>query len=199
MLDKIPFFIGLRYTRAKRRNHFISFISLTSMLGLTLGVAVLILVLSVMNGFDRELRQRILGMVPHATISSQSGFQNWPEVAEKLEQDEHIQAAVPYVKAQGMFTHRGYVRGALVNGVMPELEGKVSIMKDHMVAGSLDELKPGEFGIIMGDLLARFIGVGVGDKVTLMIPEASMTPAGVFPRMKRFTVVGLFSVGAELD
>jgi len=199
MLDKIPFFIGLRYTRAKRRNHFISFISLTSMLGLTLGVAVLILVLSVMNGFDRELRQRILGMVPHATISSQSGFQNWPEIAEKLEQNEHIQAAVPYVKAQGMFTHRGYVRGALVNGIMPELEGKVSIMSDHMVAGSLDDLKPGEFGIIMGDLLARFIGVGVGDKVTLMIPEASITPAGVFPRMKRFTVVGLFSVGAELD
>ncbi len=199
MLDKIPFFIGLRYTRAKRRNHFISFISLTSMIGLTLGVAVLILVLSVMNGFDRELRQRILGMVPHATIHSQSSFQNWPEVAEALETDDRIIAAVPFVKAQGMFTSRGNVRGALVNGVLPEHEARVSIIDQHMKLGSLDDLKPGEYGVILGDLLARFLGVTVGDKVTLMIPEASITPAGVFPRMKRFTVVGTFSVGADLD
>ncbi|OPX55244.1 lipoprotein-releasing system permease protein [Oceanospirillum multiglobuliferum] len=199
MFDKIPFLIGLRYTRAKRRNHFISFISLTSMIGLTLGVAVLILVLSVMNGFDRELRERILGMVPHATISSTSGFLDWPNVAQQLEQDPRIIAAVPYVKAQGMFTSRGNVRGALINGVLPEQEGRVSIIDQHMKAGHLDDLKAGEFGIILGDLLARFLGVNVGDKVTLMLPEASITPAGVFPRMKRFTVVGLFSVGADLD
>ena len=199
MLDKIPFFIGLRYTRAKRRNHFISFISLTSMIGLTLGVAVLILVLSVMNGFDRELRQRILGMVPHATVFSQSSFQDWPEVAQELEKDERIIAAVPYVKAQGMFSARGNVRGALVNGVLPEQEGRVSIIDQHMKYGNLDDLRPGEFGIVLGDLLARFLGVTVGDKVTLMVPEASITPAGVFPRMKRFTVVGMFSVGADLD
>jgi len=103
------------------------------------------------------------------------------------------------VKAQGMFSARGNVRGALVNGVLPEQEGRVSIIDQHMKYGNLDDLRPGEFGIVLGDLLARFLGVTVGDKVTLMVPEASITPAGVFPRMKRFTVVGMFSVGADLD
>ncbi|MHB0776943.1 lipoprotein-releasing ABC transporter permease subunit [Halomonas sp. WWR20] len=199
MLDRIPFLIGLRYVRAKRRNHFISFISLTSMLGLTLGVAVLILVLSVMNGFDHELRTRVLGMVPHTRIEAPGGLTDWPRLAERLKQHEHVIGAAPYVQQQGMLTMSGRSEGALVNGINPEYERDVSIIDEHMQSGSLDELAPGDWNIVLGELLARNLGVGVGDRVTLLVPEASITPAGVFPRLKRFTVSGIFKVGAELD
>ncbi|XKE46757.1 lipoprotein-releasing ABC transporter permease subunit [Halomonas organivorans] len=199
MLDRLPFLIGLRYVRAKRRNHFISFISLTSMLGLTLGVAVLILVLSVMNGFDRELRTRVLGMVPHTRIEVPAGLTDWQPLAERLMQREHVVGAAPYVQQQGMFSVGGRNQGALVNGIEPEWEGRVSIVDEHMVRGSLADLAPGEWNIVLGELLARQLGIGVGDRVTLLVPEASITPAGVFPRLKRFTVSGIFSVGADLD
>ncbi|SFX08374.1 lipoprotein-releasing ABC transporter permease subunit [Marinospirillum alkaliphilum] len=198
-MASIPLLIGLRYTRAKRRNHFISFISLTSMLGMTLGVAVLILVLSVMNGFDRELRQRILGMVPHLAIKNYQDFSNWPDIAERLQQYPGVQGAAPFINTQGMLMHRGNHRGALVSGILPEWEGQVSIIGNHLRGVQLDDLQPGEYGIIIGDLLARFLRVSLGDQVTLLLPEASITPAGVFPRLKRFTVLGTFSVGAELD
>lgn len=199
MLDRLPFLIGLRYVGAKRRNHFISFISLTSMLGLTLGVAVLILVLSVMNGFDREMRTRILGMVPHTTIEKPSGLVDWEALAEQLLQREHVIGAAPYIQQQGMFSVAGRNQGAMVNGILPEWEKKVSIIDDHMVRGSLDDLSAGEWNLVLGSQLARSLGVGVGDLVTLLVPEASITPAGVFPRLKRFTVSGIFSVGADLD
>ncbi|MFQ3786938.1 lipoprotein-releasing ABC transporter permease subunit [Halomonas sp. A29] len=199
MLDRLPLLIGLRYVRAKRRNHFISFISLTSMLGLMLGVAVLILVLSVMNGFDHELRTRILGMVPHTKIESRSGLVEWEALAEQLMQRERVIGAAPYVQQQGMFSVSGRNEGAMVNGVHPEWEDRVSIIGRHMRQGSLDDLQPGEWNIVLGSLLARHLGVGVGDRVTLLVPEASITPAGVFPRLKRFTVSGIFSVGADLD
>ena len=199
MLDRLPLLIGLRYVRAKRRNHFISFISLTSMLGLMLGVAVLILVLSVMNGFDYELRTRILGMVPHTKIESRSGLVEWEALAEQLMQRERVIGAAPYVQQQGMFSVGGRNEGAMVNGIHPEWEDRVSIIGRHMRQGSLDELQPGEWNIVLGSLLARHLGVGVGDRVTLLVPEASITPAGVFPRLKRFTVSGIFSVGADLD
>ncbi|ATJ82213.1 lipoprotein-releasing ABC transporter permease subunit [Halomonas beimenensis] len=199
MLDRLPFLIGLRYVRAKRRNHFISFISLTSMLGLTLGVAVLILVLSVMNGFDRELRTRVLGMVPHTRIEVPAGLTDWQPLAERLMQREHVVGAAPYVQQQGMFSVGGRNQGALVNGIEPAWEGRVSIVDEHMVRGSLADLVPGEWNIVLGELLARQLGIGVGDRVTLLVPEASITPAGVFPRLKRFTVSGIFSVGADLD
>ncbi|PKM05366.1 MAG: lipoprotein-releasing system transmembrane subunit LolC [Gammaproteobacteria bacterium HGW-Gammaproteobacteria-6] len=199
MFRPLPFFIGLRYTRAKRRNHFISFISLISMLGLTLGVLVMILVLSVMNGFDRELRTRILGMVPHATISSPQPIDDWRTLAERLEAHPRVEAAAPFVQLQGMLTHNGSVAPVLVNGVLPEAEGRVSIIEQHMTAGALTDLQDGEFGIIVGELIARRFQVGVGDKLTFVLPEASVTPAGVFPRLKRFHVVGIFKVGAELD
>ncbi|CAM3435406.1 MULTISPECIES: lipoprotein-releasing ABC transporter permease subunit [Halomonas] len=199
MLDRLPFLVGLRYVRAKRRNHFISFISLTSMLGLMLGVAVLILVLSVMNGFDHELRTRILGMVPHAKIESREGLVEWQSLAEQLMQRERVIGAAPYVEQQGMFSVGGRNQGAMVNGINPEWEDKVSIISDHMREGKLADLVPGEWHVVMGSALARSLGVGVGDRVTLLVPEASITPAGVFPRLKRFTVSGIFSVGAELD
>lgn len=199
MLDRLPFLIGLRYVRAKRRNHFISFISLTSMLGLTLGVAVLILVLSVMNGFDHELRTRVLGMVPHTRIEKPAGMTDWKPLAERLTQRKHVVAAAPYVEQQGMLAAAGNTQGALVWGIQPDYEKRVSIIDQHMQQGSLDDLAPGEWHVVLGDLLARNLGVGVGDRVTLLVPEASITPGGVFPRMKRFTVSGIFKVGADLD
>lgn len=199
MLDRLPFLIGLRYVGAKRRNHFISFISLTSMLGLTLGVAVLILVLSVMNGFDREMRTRILGMVPHTSIEKPSGLVDWEPLAEQLMQREHVIGAAPYIQQQGMFSMAGRNQGAMVNGILPEWESQVSIIGEHMQRGSLDDLVAGEWNVVLGSQLARSLGVGVGDRVTLLVPEASITPAGVFPRLKRFNVSGIFSVGADLD
>ncbi|GGX81499.1 hypothetical protein GCM10007160_06020 [Litchfieldella qijiaojingensis] len=199
MLDRLPFLIGLRYVRAKRRNHFISFISLTSMLGLMLGVAVLILVLSVMNGFDHELRTRVLGMVPHAKIEARGGLTDWQALAGRLVQRERVIGVAPYVEQQGMFSAGGNNKGAMVTGVDPEYESQVSIIGNHMQRGSLDDLVPGEWNVVLGSLLARQLGVGVGDRVTLLVPEASITPGGVFPRLKRFTVSGIFSVGADLD
>jgi len=199
MFKPLALFIGLRYTRAKRRNHFISFISLTSMLGIILGVAVLILVLSVMNGFDRELRERILGMVPHATISGRGPIEAWQQVVTHALKDKAVVAAAPYVQGQGMLTHAGRAEGAMVSGVLPAQEQQVSILAEHMVAGALTDLEPGGFGIILGDLLARALQADVGDRVTLVLPEATASPAGVMPRLKRFEVVGVFKVGAQLD
>ena len=200
MFKPLSLFIGLRYTAAKRSNHFISFISLASMLGLMLGVAALIVVLSVMNGFDRELKQRILGMVPHASISGYNQpIENWRELNSQLEEHPDVLAAAPFIQAQAMLTSRGTVRGALINGVDPDYESRVSILGDHMKQGTLSSLNDQRFGIVLGELLARYLNVSVGDKVTLVLPEASVSVAGVVPRLKRFTVVGTFSVGAELD
>ncbi|PJE78289.1 Lipoprotein-releasing system transmembrane protein LolE [invertebrate metagenome] len=200
MFRPLPLFIGLRYTRAKRRNHFISFISGTSMVGLTLGVCVLIVVLSVMNGFDRELRQRILGMVPHATITAAGGgLEKWQDLLNEISEKKGVVATAPFIEAQGMVTHNGSVHGVMFYGIDPDYEKQVSIINDHMVEGSLDNLRPGHFDMIIGELLANQLGVRVGDKITLVLPEANVNLAGVFPRMKRFTVAGIFSVGADLD
>lgn len=200
MFRPFSFFVGLRYTAAKRGNHFISFISLVSMLGLTLGVAALIVVLSVMNGFDRELRQRILGMVPHATLSDyQKPMHDWQAVSQRLDANPNVMATAPFVQAQGMLTHAGQVQGVLVSGIEPTIEPSVSIIEDHFVTGSLDTLVEGDFNIILGELLARYLGAEVGDRVTLVLPEASVSIAGVIPQLKRFTVTGIFSVGAEID
>ena len=199
MFKFYPFLIGLRYTSAKRRNHFISFISLTSMVGLIIGVALLITVLSVMNGFDRELQQRILGMVPHAVIKPYSDMQDWRLLESSVTAHEKVLAAAPFINAQGMLTRNGAVHGVQLNGILPSEEQDVSIISKHMVRGTLDDLKSGEFGMIIGDILSRQLRVDIGDKVTVVLPEASLTPAGVFPRLKRFTVKGIFSVGADLD
>jgi len=199
MLKLYPAKIGLRYTSAKRKNHFISFISLTSMVGLIIGVALLITVLSVMNGFDRELQQRILGMVPHAVIKPYAEMTDWKVLEDQVMKNPEVLAAAPFINAQGMITRNGAVNGVQLNGVLPEEEADVSIIAKHMIRGELQDLKSGEFGIIIGEILARQLRIAIGDKVTVVLPEASLTPAGVFPRLKRFTVKGVFRVGADLD
>lgn len=196
MYKPIELFIGLRYTRAKRRNHFISFISMTSMLGITLGVMALITVLSVMNGFEKEVRERILDMVSHLTISDFGGqLRGWSDVVELAKAQEHVLAAAPYVEAQGMLINRGKVNGSLIRGVLPEMEPTVSSVADKMEEGELTDLVPGQFGIILGRDLARILNARLGDKVTMVTPSAQVTPAGVVPRLKRFTVKGIFYVG----
>ncbi|QHD02274.1 ABC transporter permease [Pseudomonas sp. S04] len=193
-------FIGTRYTRAKRRNHFVSFISLTSMIGLALGVVVMIVVLSVMNGFDHEMRTRVLGMVPHATIESGEPISDWPSLAAKVKQNPQVVAVAPFTQMQGLLTNNGQVSKVLLNGIDPALERQVSIIDNFMQQGQLDALAPGSFGIVIGDKAAAKLGVGLGDKLTFVAPEVTVTPAGMFPRMKRFTVVGIFHVGAgEID
>ncbi|WP_095143136.1 lipoprotein-releasing ABC transporter permease subunit [Pseudomonas sp. Irchel s3b6] len=193
-------FIGTRYTRAKRRNHFVSFISLTSMIGLALGVVVMIVVLSVMNGFDHEMRTRVLGMVPHATIESGEAINDWQGLAAKVKQNPQVLAVAPFTQMQGLLTNNGQVSKVLLNGIDPALERQVSIIDNFMQQGKLDDLSPGSFGIVIGDKAAAKLGVGVGDKLTFVAPEVTVTPAGMFPRMKRFTVVGIFHVGAgEID
>jgi len=199
MLNNIPVLIGLRYLRARRRNHFISFISGVSMVGLTLGVMVLIIVLSVMNGFDRELRNRILGMVPHVTLSERGGMQDWQAVADATLQHQQVTGASPYTETQGMLVGSRETRGALIQGIHPETLDQVSILPKHIESGSLGDLVEGDFGILLGGILARRLGVTLGDKVTMMVPEVTVSLAGVSPRFKRFTVVGTFGVGAELD
>lgn len=188
--------IGLRYTRAKRRNHFISFISLISMLGIGLGVAALIVVLSVMNGFQKELRTRILGVASHIQITGVSGeLDNWPAVAAQAMQNPEVKASAPFVQSQAMFTFDGGVKGSLVRGILPDQEDKVADFSSSMKSGRLDDLKPGEFGVVLGADLARSLRVFTGDKVTLIAPQGTVTPAGVVPRLKTFKVVGIFEVG----
>ncbi len=193
-------FIGARYTRAKRRNHFVSFISLTSMIGLALGVVVMIVVLSVMNGFDHEMRTRVLGMVPHATLETGQAIDDWPALAKQVQQNPQVTAVAPFTQMQGLLTSDGKVQKVLLNGIDPARERQVSIIDQFVRQGSLDQLAPGSWGIMIGDKAAAKLGVGVGDKLTFVAPEVSVTPAGMFPRMKRFTVVGIFHVGAgEID
>ena len=188
--------IGLRYTRAKKHNHFISFISLISMLGIALGVAALIVVLSVMNGFQTELRSRILAVVSHVQITGGSGeMAGWQVVAEQAAGQPHVLASAPFVQAQAMLTSGQAVRGALVRGILPDQEDRVADFRPHMKSGKLDDLTPDSFNIVLGSELARALDVRVGDQVTLIAPQGVVTPAGVIPRLKTFNVVGLFEVG----
>lgn len=200
MFRPLSVFIGARYTRARRRSLFVSFISFTSMIGLALGVLVMIVVLSVMNGFDYEMRTRVLGMVPHATIESPLPIDNWQGLGQRLDEHPQVAAVAPFIQMQGLLTNRGEVSKILINAVDPALESNVSIISQFFKEGSMESLKAGEFGIVIGDRAAEKLGVGVGDKVTFVAPEVTVTPAGVFPRMKRFTVSGIFHVGAgEID
>lgn len=193
-------YIGTRYTRAKRRNHFVSFISLTSMIGLALGVLVMIVVLSVMNGFDHEMRTRVLGMVPHATVESATAIDDWRSLADKALENPQVLAVAPFSQMQGLLTNEGKVQKVLINAVDPLEEAKVSIIGDFFQQGRLQDLEPGAFGIVIGDKAAAKLGVSLGDKITFVAPEVTVTPAGMFPRLKRFTLVGIFHVGAgEID
>jgi lipoprotein-releasing system permease protein len=197
MFRPLELFIGLRYTRAKRRNHFISFISLVSMLGIAVGVTALIAVISVMNGFDKELRTRILGMVAHATIESrEDDIQNWSDVVRRAQGNPHVLGAAPYIEEKAML-QGDRIAGALVRGILPGEEGKVSEVAKKLIAGNIDDLKPGSFGIVLGKELAYELGVDVGGSVVVYAPEIRATPVGAVPRLKRFHVVGIFEVGME--
>ena len=197
-ISKLPFelFVGLRYTRAKRKNHFISFISLTSMVGIALGVAALIVVLSVMNGFQAELRNRILGVASHIEVTGANNkLESWQALIPRIKQNPQVREAAPYITAQGMLSFGEGVQGAIVRGIMPLAEDKVADLGRHMKAGSLNDLKAGEFGIILGSDLAFNLGATLGDKVVVMSPQGQFTPTGVVPRIKQFKVVGLFQIG----
>ena len=194
----LPFelLIGLRYTHAKRRNHFISFISIVSMAGIALGVMALIVVLSVMNGFQEELRARILGVAAHLEISGPAErLSDWRGVLAQARQNDDVMSGAPYVNAQGMLANGDMVRGAIIRGVLPEMEKQVADFEQYMKSGKLADLKSGEFGIVLGADLARVLGVYPGDKVVLLTPQGNITPAGVMPRVKQFTVIGIFEAG----
>ncbi|MGR6035158.1 MAG: lipoprotein-releasing ABC transporter permease subunit [Candidatus Nitrosoglobus sp.] len=196
MFKPLSLYIGLRYTRAKRHNHFISFISLTSMLGVALGVAALITVLSVMNGFEQELRTRILGMVAHAIITGPDGtLKNWQELKAKIKEDPRIAGIAPFVEGQAMLTHSSRVQGTLIRGIRLPQENQVDDIRSKMKVGSLDSLRPGSFQIVLGMDLARTLGVFIGDKIIVVTPQATATPAGIIPRIKQVTVGGIFQVG----
>jgi len=196
ILSPYELLIGLRYTRAKRRNRFISVISLFSVIGITIGVAALIVVLSVMNGFQKELRTRILGVASHVQVTGMDGaLADWRSIATLAGQNAAVTAAAPYVSQQGLVGFQQSVQGAMVRGILPADEDRVADIGTHMKAGKLDALAPGQFGIVLGSELAYAVGAGVGDKVVLIAPQGQVTPAGILPRIKQFTVVGLFEVG----
>jgi len=197
-MKSLPYelFVGWRYTRAKRKNHFISFISLTSMIGIALGVAALIVVLSVMNGFQKELRTRILGVASHLQITGANNqLADWQRVGEFTGKAPHVLASAPYITAQGMLSYDQGVQGAIIRGIEPGAEDKVADLGVHMKAGRLSDLRPGEFGIILGADLAYSLGAQIGDKVVVMAPQGQFTPTGVVPRLKQFTLIGLFQIG----
>jgi lipoprotein-releasing system permease protein len=197
MFRPLELFIGLRYTRAKRRNHFISFISLVSMLGIAVGVTALITVISVMNGFERQLTDRILGMVADATISGVGeSVHDWQGAVKQAYANPHVRGAAPYVEKVALLQGRR-VTGGVIRGVLPDEEDKVSDIGRKMTKGKLDALTPGSYGIVLGDELAMQLGVTVGDKVTVYTPDVNVTPIGALPRFKRCNVVGLFSVGFQ--
>ncbi|MBA3660505.1 MAG: lipoprotein-releasing ABC transporter permease subunit [Gammaproteobacteria bacterium] len=196
MFRPAALFIGLRYTRAKTRNNFISFISLVSMIGIALGVMVLVTVLSVMNGFDREIKKRVFTMVPPMTVSSASGYvENWAEVQKLLMSYPSITATAPFVTGEVLINFGGSVQPALITGLLPDESKKVSAVSEKVVSGKFTDLKPHEFGIILGQNLANRLGANLGDKVTLVTSKVVLSPMGVFPQSKRFTIVGLFHAG----
>lgn len=198
MFKPLALYIGLRYTRAKKRTHFVSFISLTSMLGIALGVMVLITVLSVMNGFDNEIHKRFFGMAPEITINGSNGkISDWQGLEAKLKTMAGVKGVAPFVGGQGMLTHDGQVLPIVLTGVLPIIEQSVTHLQDKLLAGNMEDLK--NFGIILGRGIADNLGLMIGDKVTIMIPQAAVTPAGMMPRFKRFTVAGVFSAGTGFN
>jgi lipoprotein-releasing system permease protein len=199
MFRPLAIFIGTRYVRARRRNQFISFISLTSMIGLALGVLAMIVVLSVMNGFQHEMSTRILGMVPHATLAGEGPLDDWQAVADQALKHPQVTGAVPFTQLDGMLSFKGAMQPVEVDGIDPAEESKVSIIGQHMMQGRLDDLRPGEFGVVLGEIVARRFGLRVGDGLTLIVPEISATSTSIRPRLQRLNVVGTFRVGAELD
>ena len=191
----ISWFIGLRYMRARHRHRFISFISLVSTLGIVIGLTAVITVMSVMNGFHTEIRDRLLGMVSHISISEPGRrLQDWEGLSEKLESHVEIVASAPFVEGQGMLLHQDRVSGVGLRGILPPLEAKASRIAEHMTGGTLDRLQAGAYRIVLGDDLARYLNVGIGQQVTMIVPRAASTIAGMLPKLRRFDVVGIFDL-----
>ncbi|MDO8344715.1 MAG: lipoprotein-releasing ABC transporter permease subunit [Cellvibrio sp.] len=199
MLKNIPLYIGLRYTRAKRRNQFISFISAFSLVGMALGVMALIIVLSVMNGFDREMKERILSVIPHGFVDQLPALNDWQELSTQVNQHPQVVASAPYISSSAMVSYAGGVEAIELQGILPEAEAQVSIVEQRMVIGSMMQLQPGEYGIVMGRLLASRLMLAPGDKIRITSPEINITPMGAFARSRSFTLVGVFEVGAQVD
>lgn len=198
MFKPLALYVGLRYTRSRKKTHFVSFISLTSMLGIGMGVMVLITVLSVMNGFDEEIHKRFFGMAPEITVTgADDAIQNWQGFTQKLQVTAGVKAAAPFVGGQGLLTYDGQVSPVMLSGILPEEENKLIHLKDKLLLGDMNQLP--HFGMLLGRGLADNLGVMVGDKVTVMVPKATVTPAGMEPRFKRFTVVGIFSAGSGFN
>ncbi len=197
MFKPAALFIGLRYTRAKRRNHFISFISAISIIGIALGMTVLITVLSVMNGFDREIKNRVFSMVPPITLSSDTGYvSGWQPLQKTLMQVPTVTAAAPFVTGEILLNYSGSTQPSILFGVLPDEEKTVSQVANKMVQGQLNNLQAGKFGIVLGEDLANRLFAKMGDKVTVITPQVSMSPVGIIPRYKQFTVVGIFRAGS---
>ncbi len=197
MFKPLDLFIGLRYTH-KRKNQRISYVSLASVLGIMIGVFVLITILSVMNGFEKELRARILGMISHVTLSEKDGLlEDWQKQRDQLAKYEHVQGAAPYIESQIMITSDTAAQGVLLHGVDPNYQAEVSRITEHMEHGSLQDLAPRRYGIAIGVELAGKLGVLPGDKVTLITPHIQITPAGLLPRMKRFTVKAIYRMNMK--
>jgi len=197
-MNRLPFELqlGLRYTRAKRRNGFISFISFSSIAGIALGVMALIVVMSIMNGFQHELRERILSLTAHMEITGyQQRLYDWQAVAQQIKGVPHVVASAPVIEEQAMLAHGKVVKGVIIRGIDPNLEAGVSKLAQEMVQGDLSNLAKQRYGILLGRDLAAALGVTLGDKVTLIAPQASVSIVGVMPRFKRMTVAGIFSVG----
>lgn len=195
MFKPIPVAIGLRYLRAKRRNGFISFISMASILGIALGVTVLITTLAVMSGFQKEIRSRLLQMTAHTTISRDGEpMPDWMRVVDVASKDPRVAGAAPYIEIQSMISGPR-VQGAIIQGIDPALEPKVSVIDKKVTKGSYGSLTPGSFNLLLGKELAIWLGVDVGDQVLVTFAEVQGTPAGAVPRMKRFTVSGIFEAG----
>jgi len=188
-------FVGLRYTRAKRRTHFISFISFISIIGIALGIWALITVMSVMNGFEKEIRSRILGAAAHIQVLGIDGrLADWQAMSDEIKRNPEVVATAPFVNAQGLLSTGSAVRGVFVRGIVPELEDTVVDFGQHLRRGKLTDLRPGEFGIALGIGVANALHLGVGDRVTLISPQGQVTPAGLMPRLKQFTVVAIFAM-----
>src|SRR5579859_4202793 len=198
MFRPLELFIGLRYVRAKRRNQFISFISTVSIVCITISVMALITVMSVMNGFDYQLRSRILGAISDATVSGLPGepVKNWQYAVQQVKANAHVRGAAPYVEIQS-FLQAQRSAGAMTRGIDPAQEPNVSDINTHMVAGSFDSLTPDSWNIVLGKDLALQLGVNVGDKVTMVVPELRATPLGAVPRVRGFRVSGIFEMGME--
>lgn len=193
MKKPLSLIIGLRYTRAKRRNHFVSFISLASLLGIALGVMVLITVLSIMNGFNHQIQKQFFAITPAVTITTRDDLsRSWPELVSKVRSIPGVVNAAPYVSGNGMIMKGTQFAGVHLVGIIPSQESKVSELASHVIKGNLDSLQAGKYNVVVGRALADTLNLHIGDQLNILTPQTDVTLVGVFPRYKTFTVSGIF-------